>query len=111
MTILLVHMMLVYAHLLLLVFGDGWSSRAWSELGELMALAILTRPSSLLQNSGGGVKNWQTWRLRTFVREVTPNGRLELVLKETVGSPMELVELEDGQDGALVEPEADRRYG
>lgn len=111
MSVLLVHMMLVYAHLLLLVAGDGWCSRAWSELGELIALAILTQPSPLLQDAGGGIKNWQTWRLRTFVREVTPDGRLELVLKETVGSPMVLVELEDGQDGALIEPEADRRYG
>lgn len=111
MSVLLVHMMLVYAHLLLLVAGDGWCSRAWSELGELMALAILTRPSPLLQNAGGGVKDWQTWRLRAFVREVTPEGRLELVLKETVGSPRVLVELEEGQEKALVEPEADRRYG
>lgn len=111
MSVLLVHMMLVYAHLLLLVAGDGWCSRAWSELGELIALAILTQPSPLLQNAGGGIKNWQTWKLRTFVREVTPGGRLELVLKETMGSPMVLVELEDGQDGALVELEADRRYG
>lgn len=111
MTVLLVHMMLVYAHLLLLVVGDGWCSRAWSELGELMALAILTQPSPLLQNAGGGIKNWQTWKLRTFVREVTPEGRLELVLKETVGSPRVLVELEDGQEKTLIEPEADRRYG
>lgn len=111
MTVLLVHMMLVYAHLLLLVVGDGWCSRAWSELGELMALAILTQPSPLLKNAGGGIKNWQTWKLRTSVREVTPEGRLELVLKETVGSPMALMELEDGQEKTLVEPEADRRYG
>lgn len=110
MSVLLVHMMLVYAHLLLLVLGDGWCSMAWSELGELMALAILTRPSPLLQNTGGGIKNWRTWRLRTFVREVTPEGRLELVLKETEGSPRVLVELEDGREGTLVEPEADRRY-
>lgn len=110
MSVLLVHMMLVYAHLLLLVLGDGWCSMAWSELGELMALAILTWPSPLLQNTGGGVKNWQTWRLRTFVREVTPDGRLELVLKETEGSPRVLVEPEDGREGTLIEPEADRRY-
>lgn len=111
MTVLLVHMMLVYAHLLLLVVGDGWCSRAWSELGELMALAILTQPSPLLKNAGGGIKDWQTWKLRTFVREVTPEGRLELVLKETVGSPMALMELEDGQEKTLVEPEANRKYG
>ena len=111
MSVLLVHMMLVYAHLLLLVVGDGWCSRAWSELGELMALAILTQPSPLLHNAGGGVKNWRTWRLRTFVREVSPEGRLELVLKEPVGSPEVLVELEEGREKVLVEPEADRRYG
>lgn len=111
MTVLLVHMMLVYAHLLLLVVGDGWCSRAWSELGELMALAILTQPSPLLQNTGGGVKSWRTWRLRTFIREVTPDGRLELVLKEPVGSPRVLLELEEGQEKRLVEPEADRKYG
>lgn len=111
MSVLLVHMMLVYAHLLLLVAGDGWCSTAWSELGELVALAMLTRPSPLLQNAGGGVRNWQTWRLRAFVREVTPEGRLELVLKETVGSSRALVELEEGQEKALVEPEANRRYG
>lgn len=111
MTVLLVHMMLVYAHFLLLVVGDGWCSMAWSELGELMALAILSRPSTLLQNAGGGIKNWQTWRMRTFIREVTPEGRLELVLKEPEGSPRVLVEPEDGRERVLVEPEANRRYG
>lgn len=111
MSVLLVHMMLVYAHLLLLVFGDGWCSRAWTELGELMALAILTRPSPLLQNAGGGVNNWQTWKLRTFVREVTPEGRLELVLRKPKGSPTMLKKLGKGQDKFLVEPEANRRYG
>lgn len=111
MSVLLIHMMLVYAHFLLIVAGDGWCSRAWSELGELMALAIVTRPSPLLRNAGGGVKSWQTWKLRAFVREVTPDGRLELVLKETVDSPRVLMELEGGQEKTLVEPEADRRYG
>ncbi|KAI7778897.1 hypothetical protein LA080_001502 [Diaporthe eres] len=111
MTVLLIHMMLVYAHVLLLVVGDGWCSRAWSELGELMALAILTQPSPLLKNAGGGIRNWQTWKLRTFVREVTSEGRLELVLKETVGSPQAMMELEDRQEKTLVEPEANRKYG
>lgn len=110
MSVLLLHMMLVYAHLLLLVVGDGWYSRAWSELGELMALAILTRPSSLLQNATGGVKSWQTWKLRTFIRELTPDGRLEIVLKETVNSPRVLSE-EEGEVKVHVEPEANRRYG
>lgn len=110
MSVLLVHMMLVYAHLLFLVAGDGWCSKAWSELGELMALAILTRPSPLLQNAGGGIDKWKTWQLRTFVREITPEGRLELILKETMCSPMVLVELEREHENALVEPEADRRY-
>lgn len=109
MSVLLIHMMLVYSHLLLLVLGDGWCSSAWSELGELLALAILTRPSPLLQNAGGGIDDWKTWNLRAFVREVTPEGRLELVLKETVGSPRVL--LDKGQEKTLVEPEADRRYG
>lgn len=111
MSVLLVHMMLVYAHLLLLIAGDGWCSWAWSELGELMALAMITRPSPLLKNAGGGVKSWQTWKLRAFVREVTPDGRLELVLKETVDSPRILTDLEGAQEKVLVEPEADRRYG
>lgn len=111
MSVLLVHMMLVYAHLLLLVAGDGWCSRAWSEMGELMALAMLTRPSPLLRNAGGGIKSWQTWKLRAFVREVTPDGTLEFVLKETVNSPRVLADLEEAQEKVLVEPEADRRYG
>lgn len=111
MSVLLVHMMLVYAHLLLLVAGDGWCSWAWSELGELMALAMLTRPSPLLRNAGGGVKSWQTWKLRAFVKEVTPDGRLELILKETMNSPRVVADLEEEQEKVLVEPEADRRYG
>ncbi|KAI3396017.1 hypothetical protein diail_588 [Diaporthe ilicicola] len=111
MSVLLVHVMLVYAHLLLIVVGDGWCSRAWSELGELMALAILTQPSPLLKNAGGGINNKQTWKLRTFVREVTPEGKLELVFKETMGCSRALVELEEGHEKVLVEPEADRRYG
>ena len=57
------------------------------------------------------MKKWQMWKLQTFVREVTPKGRLELVLKETNGSPRVLVELEEGREKALVEPEANRRHG
>ncbi|KAK2614599.1 hypothetical protein N8I77_001408 [Diaporthe amygdali] len=110
MSVLLLHVMLVYAHLLLLVLGDGWYSRAWSELGELIALAMVSQPSSLLHNAGGGIRNWKTWKSRTFIREVTPEGRLELVLKETIDSPMILAD-EEGQKRVHVEPEVNRRYG
>lgn len=81
--VLLLHTMLVYAHLLVILLGGGWNSRAWTEFGDLIALAISTaKPRGLFKNCSVGVKDWETWRLRTSVREVGLENRLEFVFGE-----------------------------
>lgn len=82
-TVLLVHVMLVWAHFLLIVLASKWTSRAWSEFGELLALAINTTPTEKLENTGAGITRWDTWRLKTYVRE-TGSGKLELVFKDQI---------------------------
>ena len=52
--------MLVYAHLFMVICGGSWYSRVWSEFGELLALALLTKPMEPLHNASGGIKKWDT---------------------------------------------------
>lgn len=85
--VLLLHTMMVYAHLLVVLLGDGWDSGAWSEVGDFIALAVATtKPQGLFKDCSVGVKNHKIWQLRTFVREVVPENRLEFILLDE-GSP------------------------
>ncbi|KAK3312681.1 hypothetical protein B0H66DRAFT_595219 [Apodospora peruviana] len=85
--VLLLHLLVVVIHLGVVVVNKGWSSRAWGQLAEVVALAMKSAPPTapLLRNTGAGVDGWATWRLKAFVREVETedgDGRVEMVLRE-----------------------------
>ncbi|KAM7213112.1 hypothetical protein V8F06_011484 [Rhypophila decipiens] len=81
-TVLLVHLVVVVGHVIIVVVVHrGWTSEAWTQLGELLTLAMGSRrpgiPTTderdpgpdLLRNTGAGVDRWRIWRLRAYVRE------------------------------------------
>ncbi len=61
------------------VFGAGFISSAWGDMGEMLALALRSDRARELQNVGGGVEESSTWKMRVRVREVGGD-RLELVV-------------------------------
>lgn len=72
--------LLIYAGLVVLyasyiiffwVCGPGWSSGAWGEIGELLALALVSRPPATMINTGGGIDESTTWRQIVKIREAS----------------------------------------
>ncbi|KAK3378426.1 hypothetical protein B0H63DRAFT_247125 [Podospora didyma] len=95
--VLLLHVLLVYIHLVTVMVNGLWNSGVWSQLGEMASLLTNSTPTPLLKNTGTGVGKWSTWRMTAYVREVEPgSGRIELVL-------------EDKNTGMMTEP--DKKYG
>jgi len=101
--VLLTHVLLVLIHLVVTSVQGSWQSNAWSQLGDLLALAVNTRPTSLLRNTGVRVKNWDTWRLTAYVRVSGDGTGLELDLQDKAISA---TGVDDGRY-----PEANRSYG
>jgi hypothetical protein len=68
--VLFLYTLTVVVHIIFLLTGHRWSSRAWSSLGQLFILALRSPPppNGILDNIGGGVKVGNTWRLRAKVR-------------------------------------------
>lgn len=97
--VLLLHVVTVLAHLLLMLFGRRWSSRAWSSLGELLVLALASQPpAKALENCGAGVDTARVWRSRVSVRAGSEN-----VIGIQVDGGNEEEEVVDGDVGLLGE--------
>ena len=73
------------------VLGTGFTSRAWGQMGEILALALHSGRAGELQNVGGGVEERATWKMRVRVRELGVD-RLELVVRreDLDGAPPQL---------------------
>lgn len=97
--VLLTHAAMAIGHILYLtmnrVAGAGFTSSAWGEMGEMLALALHSGRARELQNVGGGVEETSTWRKRVWVQERGVD-RLELVVGR------------EGLDGAR--PQLDKKY-
>ena len=79
---LFVYTLLLLVHGIVVCVHGAWYSGAWSQLGDLVALAMNARPPELLRGTGGGVSDWNTWRLTAFVRVVGSGKEVELVLRD-----------------------------
>ncbi|KAI1481069.1 hypothetical protein F4774DRAFT_424380 [Daldinia eschscholtzii] len=108
MTILLLHVVLAVAHILISLIGQPWSSDAWSDLGELLALAIQSDPTKVLENTGAGISKAKTWKLTATVRESESDNRLKLVISDEQNDMQS-----PGAQGEKSEgiPKADWKYG
>lgn len=71
--VLLTHAVVAFAYILHSLYhrvaGTGFTSSAWGEMGEMLALALHSGRATALQNVGGGVAAKSTWRMRVRVRE------------------------------------------
>ncbi|KAL1848954.1 hypothetical protein Daus18300_013412 [Diaporthe australafricana] len=108
MAVLLLHVILVLAHVLIGLLGSSWSSVAWSGLGELLALGIQSERTPLLENTGAGVSESSIWRLKTAVRELESERKLQLVLFEQRSDKQHRTSFAVNM-GGLIKP--DHKYG
>ncbi|MCJ1470149.1 hypothetical protein MMC07_008794 [Pseudocyphellaria aurata] len=81
--VLLAHAVMAIVYILLSfihrVAGTGFTSGAWGDMGEMLALALRSERARGLNNVGGGVELDSTWKMRVRVRE-RAGDRLELVV-------------------------------
>lgn len=94
--VLFLYVVTVFIHILFVVFGTQWSSRAWKNPGEMLTLALRSPvPDMILDNTGGGVEKSETWRARASVRELQ-DGRVGFVI-DNQGE----LDTEDGPSSAV----------
>lgn len=88
--VLFLYVATVLIHISVMTFGTSWSSRAWKSLGEFYVLALQSpTPTSVLDNTGGGVKVSRTWQARASVRELRDGNRVGIVVREPSQSDAE----------------------
>lgn len=82
--VLFVYVATVFIHITITSFGTSWSSRAWTSLGEYFVLAMQSPAptSSVLSNTGGGVKKVSTWKARVSVLEMQGGKKVGFTIKE-----------------------------
>ena len=74
---LLFHVLLVLIHVPTVMIG-GWTSTCWSNVGELLALAVNSQRVDHLDNTSAGIEKSTTWQEMVRIREVGDTG-LQLV--------------------------------
>ncbi|KAI7774725.1 hypothetical protein LA080_007967 [Diaporthe eres] len=81
--VLFLYVATVHFHISIMIFGTSWSSRAWKSLGEFYVLALQSpMPTSVLENTGGGVKVSKTWQARASVQELQHGRSVGVVVAE-----------------------------
>lgn len=81
--VLFLYVAIVLVHMSIMTFGTSWSSRAWKTLGEYYILALQSpAPTSVLENTGGGVKASGTWRTQASVEELQDGNRVGIVVRD-----------------------------
>ncbi|KAI0864093.1 hypothetical protein F4860DRAFT_467034 [Xylaria cubensis] len=80
--VLFSHYLFVLVHLIVLCVHGRRVSMRWGRLGDVISLALNSRPADLLTNPSAGVKGSKIWRLNATVREVDAEGKVELVLRD-----------------------------
>jgi hypothetical protein len=82
--VLLLHVCIALVHVgTILLSPCPWHSSSWGSFGQMLVLALRSRVDGL-DNVGGGVSSWQTWKKTTTVRDVG-EGRLEMIVNGKEG--------------------------
>ncbi|KAL1868938.1 hypothetical protein Daus18300_005774 [Diaporthe australafricana] len=101
--VLFLYVATVFVHIAMMAFGTSWSSKAWKGLGHFFVLALNSpTPSSVLDNTGGGVETSRTWRARASVLELQHGKRVGIVVADPG--------LSDAEDGLSSKVQHDRKY-
>lgn len=85
-SVLVLHVLVVWAHFSMLVLGNGWYSRAWSDLSDLLVLAVVTKPAPLLKGASSPERRWSVWRHRVFVKTGGLEGSDDAGSRTTLGN-------------------------
>ncbi|KAI0147147.1 hypothetical protein GGR57DRAFT_261821 [Xylariaceae sp. FL1272] len=97
-TTLLIHVVMVIVYFAYsLVFwcrAKGWTSSAWGDIGEVLALANTSPPADEFRNTGAGIDESETWMTPLRIREA--------------GSVLDKVELVIGTRGGTVVPDLNK---
>ncbi|KAL8801037.1 MAG: hypothetical protein Q9182_004729 [Xanthomendoza sp. 2 TL-2023] len=76
--VLVLQALMGVVHVGVVVFG-GWRVKAWGTMGEMLVLAVNSRPAGRLKGMGAGVRDERTWRAMVRIREMRER-RVELVV-------------------------------
>lgn len=89
--VLFVYVATVFIHITITSFGTSWSSRAWTSLGGYFVLAMQSPAptSSVLSNTGGGVKKLSTWKARVSVLELQGGKKVGFTIRDSGRSDAE----------------------
>ncbi|GAB1318136.1 hypothetical protein MFIFM68171_08346 [Madurella fahalii] len=110
-SVLVLHSIMVIAHTTIATRLRPFNSTAWSQIGELLALALGSTRRRVLKNTGGGIKYKRTWQLLGFIREAYPGNNLELVIRDPrEGSECDGIIRDDGGEIYVAKPEPDWKY-
>ena len=96
-SILLVHVAMAVSHFMFVLWTinvkhEGVGS-SWEQITELIALAVNSKSTNRMENTGAGIETWGTWQEIVSVRE-TRAGHLEMVFGEDAKTINSLVEAE-----------------
>lgn len=101
--VLFLYVATVLVHISIMTFGTSWSSRAWKTLGEFYVLALQSpTPTSVLENTGGGVKVSKTWQARASVEELQDGNRVGILVRDSSQY--------DAADGSMAKVRPDWKY-
>ncbi|KAH8893918.1 hypothetical protein GQ53DRAFT_821791 [Thozetella sp. PMI_491] len=84
--VLSLHIVTVVVHMVIMLFGKPWASSAWSNLGDLVLMALYSPPPSFPDNDDASINLIKVWKLRASVEEVGDGQRVGLVLREQSSS-------------------------
>jgi hypothetical protein len=78
--VLLLHATIALLAILALVINK-YTSRSWTSVGEMLALAFNSDAAPSMQNTGAGIRRLRTWKERVGVR-VDDGGKLKMVFED-----------------------------
>ncbi|KAL9037344.1 MAG: hypothetical protein Q9214_005743 [Letrouitia sp. 1 TL-2023] len=67
--VVMLHSLLVVAHLLVVVFVCRWRCDSWSNLVELIVLAVQSPPAAILRGTSTGINDTSTYTDTVIIRE------------------------------------------
>ena len=107
--VLLLHVLTVIIHLLVMILGKNWSSKAWASLEQFLVLALQSSPATVLKNCVVGVETSETWRTRIMVRKTGQDQVTCKVVDENKPKWQNLDVRKRGEEYSLLLP--DHYYG
>lgn len=82
-TVLAVYSVFAISHFIYLV-KSGYTSLAWEKAPEMVSLAMNSKPTAVLRNTGAGIDTLQPYKAKVKIK-VGPQGHLEYIFEDSEG--------------------------